>query len=105
MSDSDSNDTIVPDKVLPLPSAVRTLTQMLNAEVEDCRAITRKQMMYNELTLMSVRTPSTTLAKGLMKTKTCTISVEMAQMMVPLFSKHFTMPEEVISELLVQLSA
>ena len=64
-----------------------------------------KQTRYDKQTTTSVRTPPTTLAKGLMKTKTCTTSVEMAKMMVPLISKQFTMTAEVTTELLVQLSA
>ena len=44
------------------------------------------------------------LFKGLMKTKTCTTSVEMAKMMVPLISEQLTITAEVTTELLVQLS-
>jgi len=78
MSDSDSDDTIILDKVLPLPSVVRTLTQMLNAEMEEAMAIQRKQMKHNEQTLPSIRTPPTMLAKGFMKINTCMTSIEMA---------------------------
>merc|ERR1740124_224620 len=53
----------------------------------------------------SVRTLATTLSMELMKTKTSTTFVEMAQMMVPLISNHFTMTVEVTTEILVQLSA
>ena len=62
-------------------------------------------MRYDEQTTTSIRTPPTTLAKGLMKIKTCTTSVEMAQMMVPLIREQFIMTAEVTTELLVQLSA
>ena len=42
---------------------------------------------------------------GLTKTKACTTSVEMAQMMVPLISEQLIMMAEVTTKLLVQLSA
>ena len=43
MSDSDYDNTIVLDEVLHLPSVVCTLTQMLNAKVEEVTAIPRKK--------------------------------------------------------------
>jgi len=43
----------------------------------------------------SVRNPAITLSMGLMKSRTCTTSIEIAQMMVPLISKQFTMTVEV----------
>jgi len=63
-----------------------------------------KQRRYDEQTTTIVRTPSTTLAKGLMKTKTCTTSIYIAKIMVPLISGQFTMTAEVTTELLIQLS-
>ena len=105
MSNSASNDTVIPDKVLPLPSVIRTLSWTLNAEVDKDMEIPRKPKKDNTQTTTSVRSTTTTLSMGLMKTKTCTTSVEMAQMMVPLISKQFTMTAEVTTELLVQLSA
>ena len=38
MSDSDSNDTVIPDKVLPLTSIIHTLSRTLNAEVDEDNA-------------------------------------------------------------------
>ena len=105
MSGSESDCTIVLAEFLPLPSVVLTLTQTMSAEVEELTAIPAKQTRYDEQTKTSVRTPPMTLAKGLMKTKTCATSVDMVKMMVPLISKQFTMMTEVTTELLVQLSA
>ena len=62
-------------------------------------------MKYDEKTMTSVRTPPIMLVKGIMKTKTYTTSVELAQMMVTLISEQFTMTAELTTELLVQLSA
>ena len=104
MSDSDSNDTVIPDEVLSLPSFARNLSRTLSAEVDEDMAILRKLMRDDKQTTTSVRTPATTLSMGIMKIKICTTSVEMVQMMVPLISKKFTMTVEVITELLVQLS-
>ena len=42
MSDSDSNDTVIPDDVLPLHYVVRTLSRTLNVEVDKDMAIPRK---------------------------------------------------------------
>jgi len=67
--------------------------------------IPRKSRGNGTQTTTSVRITATTLSMGFMKTKTCTTSVEMSQTMVPLIRKQFTMPAEVTTELLVQLSA
>ena len=42
MSDSDSNDTVIPDNVVFLSSVVRTLSRMLNAEVNKDTEIPHK---------------------------------------------------------------
>jgi len=105
MSDSDSNDTVIPGDIFHLPSVVRTLSQTLNAELDKDVAIPRKSKRNNMQTMTSVRTPATTFSMGLMKKKICTASGEIVQMMVPLISKQFTTTVEVTSELLVQLSA
>ena len=104
MSDSDSNDTGIPDEFLPLPSVVRILSQILNVKVDGNMAILRKPKRDDTQTTTSVRAPTATLSMGLMKTNTCTTSVEMAQMIVPLISEQLTMTTEVTTELLVQLS-
>ena len=87
MSDSDSNDTVIPDKVLPLTSIIHTLSRTLNAEVDEDMAILRKLKRDDMQTTTSLRTPVATLSMGLMNTRTCTISVEMAYMMIPLIGK------------------
>jgi len=87
MSDSDSNNTVIPYELLSLLSVVRTLLKMLNAEVDEDMAIPRRTKRDDTQITTSVMIPATTLLMGSMKTKTCTISVEMAQMMVPLINK------------------
>jgi len=67
--------------------------------------ILRKPKRDNTQTTMSARTPTTMLSMGLMKTKICTTSVEMSQMMVLLISNQFMMKAEVTTELLVQIFA
>jgi len=104
MSDNDSNDTIIPDDVLSPPSVVRTLSQIMNVKVDEDMVIPRKSKRDDTQTTTSVRNPATTLSMGLMKTRTCTTSVEMVQMMVLLISEQFKMTAEVTTELLVQLS-
>jgi len=104
MSDIDSNDTVIPDEVIPLSSAVFKLSRTLNAEVDEDMEIPRKPRGGGTQTTTSVRTPATTLSMGFMKTRTCTISVETNQMMVMLISKQFTITAEVTTELLVKLS-
>jgi len=105
MSDRNSNNTIIPDNVLSLPSVVFTLSRTLNAEVDEDMEIPRKPRGNGTHTTTSVRTPATTFSIGLMKTKICTTSIEMAQMIFLLISKQFTMTAEVTTEPLVQLSA
>jgi len=78
MSGSDSSDTIIPEDVLPLPFVVCTLSRTLNAEVNKDMADPRKSERGDMKTAKSVRTLATTLSMGLMKTKTCTTSVEIA---------------------------
>ena len=87
MSDSDSNDTVIPDEVLPLPSFVHTLSRTLSAEVDEDMAILRKSKRDNTQITTNVRTPEKTFCMGSMKTKTCTTSIEMAQMMVLFISR------------------
>ena len=55
--------------------------------------------------MANIKTSAMTVFTGLLKTKTCKISVEMVEMIVPLISKHFTMTADVTTELLIQLSA
>jgi len=105
MNCSDSNNTTIPDNFLLLSSVARTFLRTLNAEVDKNMVIPRKLKRDNMQITTSVRTLATTLSMGLMKTKTSTKFVEMAQMMVPLIRKQFTMTVEVTTELLVQLSA
>jgi len=106
MSDCNSNNTVVPDEVLHLPSVVHNLLRTLSAEVDEDMDIPRKPRGGGGTqTATSIRTPETTLSMGLMNTKTCTISVEMTQMMVLLIREQFTMTAELTTELLVQLSA
>ena len=105
MSDSDSNNIVIPDDVFPLPSVVCNLSKILNAEVHRDIVIPRKSKRDDTQTTTSVRILETTLSMGFMKTKTCTKPVEMAQMILLLISKLFTTTVEVTSEHLVQLSA
>jgi len=105
MNYSDSNNNAIPDDVLLLSSVVRTFLRTLNAEEDKDMVIPRKSKRDNTQMTTSVRTLATTLSMELMKTKTSTTFVEMAQMMVPLISNHFTMTVEVTTEILVQLSA
>ena len=91
MNGRNSNYTVVPDEVLPFPSVVRTLSRTLNAEVDEDMEIPRKPRGDGTQTTTSVRTPTTTLSIGLMKTKTYTTFVKMDQMMVLLISENFTM--------------
>jgi len=103
MSDRNSNDTIILDEVLLLLSVVSTLSRTLNTEVDEDMEIPRKPRSNGTQTTTSVRTPATTFSMEFMRTKTWTISVEMAQMMVPLIIEQFTMIAEVTKELMVQL--
>jgi len=54
--------------------------------VGEVMVIPPNETRYDEQTTTSVNTPPMTLAKGLMKTKICTTSVEMAKIMVLLIS-------------------
>ena len=101
MSDSNSSNTIITDKFLLLPSAVRTLSRALNVEVDENMEIPRKMRGDGTQTKTNIRTPVMTLSIGLMKTKIYTTSVEMAQMMVLLINEQFTMMAEVTMEILV----
>ena len=87
MSDSNSSNTVTLDIVLTLPSVVRTLLQTLNVEVDKDMAILRKSKRDNNQMTTSIRIPETTLSMGLMKMKTYTTCVEMAQMMFLLISE------------------
>ena len=88
MSDRDSNHTVVTDDdTPPPPSVVRTLSRILNTEVEEDRVIPRKKKGDGTHMTTRAKTPKILLFKGLMKTKSCETSVEMVQMMVPLISK------------------
>jgi len=77
----------------------------LNTEVEEDMAIPRKKKGDGTYVTVYVKTPTTTLFMGLMKTKNCKTSIEMTEIMVPLVSEQFTMMVEVTTELLILLSA
>jgi len=98
MSDSNSNDTVVPDVVIPLPSVARTLSRTLNIEADEDMEISRKPRGDGTQTTTRIMTPGAALSMGLMKMKTCTTSIEMAQMMVTLIIEQFTMMAEVTAE-------
>jgi len=67
--------------------------------------IPRKKKVSGTCTTVNIKTPTTTLFMGMLITKTCKISDEMAQMMVPIISEQFTMIVDITTELLIQLSA
>jgi len=77
----------------------------LNAEVDKDMKFPRKPRGDGAQTTTSLRNPSMAFSTGLMKTKTCTISVEMDQIMVLIISKKIAMTAELTKELMVHLSA
>ena len=105
MSDSDSDHTVEPDNNFTPPSIVRTLSQTLNTGVKEKSIISSKKKGDCTQAAAIAKTPATPLLKGLMKTKSCKTSVEMAQMIVPLTSEQFMMTAEVTAEFLVQIFA
>jgi len=55
--------------------------------------------------MANIKTPTTALFTGLLKMKMFNTPIEMAEIIIPLISKQFTMTAEVTMELLIQLSA
>ena len=88
MSHSNTNDTFMQDDV-PIHSVFCTLTQTMNVEVtSDTSVASRKNTMVT--TQPSLKTLSPILCVGITKTKLCTTAVEMAELILPLISKQFT---------------
>ena len=63
MSDSNSNHTVVLDDNVPLPSVIRTISQTLNAEVEEDNVIPQKKKGDGTPAITSMNTPTTPLFK------------------------------------------
>ena len=64
MSDSESNNTVVPDNVLSIPSVVRTISQILNAEVGEDILIPLKKKGGGTCAMANINTPKNDVVHG-----------------------------------------
>ena len=96
-----SNHNVVLDDDVLLPSVICILSRTLSAEVEDNTVIPYNKKGNDIPATTSVKTLSTSLEKGLIRKKSCKTSVEIAEMIVAMISKQFTMTAEVATEFLV----
>jgi len=101
MSDSESKNTVILGNDVPILYIVCTLSRTLSAEVEDNTVIPYNKKGNDIPATTSVKTLSTSLEKGLIRKKSCKTSVEIAEMIVAMISKQFTMTAEVATEFLV----